>query len=143
MVAGFSYVGITNWESKLVGLGCDGTNVNIGDRGLRGYLEETVPWVVVFWCLAHRLELAVKDALNGTLFAAIDEMLLRVYKNSPKKCHELEEVIDNLRECLESDEPNEGGSRPLRACGTIFVCHKVAAIGRLVDRFGDYYKSHY
>ena len=142
LVAGLSYVGITDWESKLVGLGCDGTNVNIGDRGLRGYLEETVPCVVVFWCLAHRLELALKDALNGTLFAAIDEMLLRVYylyKNSPKKCHELEEVIANLRECLESDDlPNEGGSRPLRACGTRFVCHKVAAIGRLVDRFGAY-----
>ena len=38
--------------------------------------------------LVHRLELALKDALKGTLFTVIDEMLLRVYylyKNSPKE----------------------------------------------------------
>ena len=95
---------------------------NIAANGLRGYLEESVPWVIVFWCLAHRLELALKDALKGTLFSAVDEMLLRVYylyKNSPKKCRELEEVIAALRMCLEpGDLPNEGGNRPLRACGT-------------------------
>lgn len=98
--------------------------------------------MIVFWCLAHRLELALKDALNGTLFKTVDEMLLRVYylyKNSPKKCHELDEVIAALRPCLEpGDLPNEGGSRPLRACGTRFVSHKVAAIGRLIDRYGAY-----
>ena len=31
------------------------------------------------WCLAHRIELAIKDALNGTAFELIDEMLLRLY----------------------------------------------------------------
>ena len=34
--------------------------------------------------------------------------------------------------------PTKGGSRPLHACGTRFVTHKVAALGRLVDRFGAY-----
>ena len=34
--------------------------------------------------------------------------------------------------------PSQGGSRPLRACSTTFVAHKVAALGRLVDRFGAY-----
>lgn len=66
--------------------------------------------------LVHRLELALKDALKATLFTAIDEMLLRVYylyKYSPKKCHELDEVIGALRLCLEPVElPNKGGNRP-------------------------------
>ena len=141
-VRALTYAGVTGWESKLVGLGCDGTSVNMGANGLRGHLEESVPWVIAFWCLAHRLELALKDALKGTLFSAVDEMLLRVYylyKNSPKKCHELDEVIAALRLCLEpGDLPDEGGSRPLRACGTRFVSHKVAAIGRLIDRYGAY-----
>ena len=35
-----------------------------------------MPWIVVFWCLAHGLELAIKDALK---FAQVDEMLLRMY----------------------------------------------------------------
>ena len=62
------YAGVTDWENKLIGFGA---SVNIAAKGLRGYLEESVPWVIVFWCLAHRLELALKDALKGTIFSAI------------------------------------------------------------------------
>lgn len=63
------YMGVTGWESKLVGFGCDGTNANIRERGgLKGHLKEAVPWVVVFWCLAHRLELSLKDALKSMHF---------------------------------------------------------------------------
>eukprot|EP00117_Sycon_ciliatum_P006270 scpid100537/ scgid9883/ len=32
--------------------------------------------------------------------------------------------------------PSAGGSRLLRACGTHFIGHKVAALKRLVDRLG-------
>ena len=64
----------SNWEAKLVGFGCDGTSVNIAAGGLRGrHLEEPMPWIVVFWCLAHRLELALKDALKKTFFGDIDD----------------------------------------------------------------------
>ena len=31
------------------------------------------------WCLAHRLELAAKDALKNTSFELIDEMLLKLF----------------------------------------------------------------
>ena len=34
--------------------------------------------------------------------------------------------------------PRKGGTRPLRACGTRFVAHKVAALTRLIDRHGAY-----
>ena len=33
---------------------------------------------------------------------------------------------------------SQGGIRPLRACGTRFVPHKVAALERVIDRFGTY-----
>lgn len=57
------YMGVVGWENKLIGFGCDGTNANIGKHsGLKAHLKEAVPWVVVFWCLAHRLELSLKDA---------------------------------------------------------------------------------
>ena len=49
--AAMEFVRVNDWEEKLIGLGCDGTNVNIAAGGLRGYLEEAVPWIVVFWCL--------------------------------------------------------------------------------------------
>ena len=61
-------VGIVNRKDKLIGFGCDGTSVNIAAGGLKGYLQQSVPWVVVFWCLAHWLELSLKDALSNTLF---------------------------------------------------------------------------
>ena len=31
-----------------------------------------------------------------------------------------------------------GGVRPLRACGTRFVAHKVCALERILDRYGAY-----
>ena len=53
----------------MVGLGCDGTNVNLGKRnGLQALLKKKVPWVICYWCLSHWLELSIKDALSGTLF---------------------------------------------------------------------------
>ena len=84
--------------------GCDGASVNIGAGGLRGSLEKSVPWVVVFWCLAHRLELSLKDALKDTFFSSIDEMPLRVYylyEKSPKTCRELDDVVAELNTCFE------------------------------------------
>ena len=73
--------------------------------------------------------IALKDALSKTYFTTVDELLLRIYylyEKSPKKCHELNEVVAELKQCLESgDLPAEGGNRPLRACGTRFVAHKV------------------
>ena len=62
-----------------------------------------------------------------------------MYETSPKKCRELQEIIEELRACLEPSElPLKGGNHPLRACGTRFVAHKVAALGRVIDRFGVY-----
>ena len=55
------------------------------------------------WCLAHRLELAIKDALKGTCFDLVDEMLLRLYylyEKSPKKSRELEDITVVLKDCL-------------------------------------------
>ena len=140
-----AHAGIAGWENKLVWIGCDGTNVNLGTNGFRGYIEKSDPWAVSFWCLVHRLELSLKDALKGiNLYNTIDDMLMRayyLYEKSPKKCHELDEVVASLRECLEEDEMPSSktkGNRPLRACGTTFVSHKVAAINRFIDRYGAY-----
>ena len=72
-------LGVSDWKSKLIGFGCDGASVNMGARGLRGFLQLSMPWMVVFWCLAHGLELALKDALKNTYFSQVDKLLLRIY----------------------------------------------------------------
>ena len=136
------YMQLDAWKTKMIGFGCDGTNANIAQGGLRGLLSHEMPWVFVFWCLAHRLELSVKGALKPTFFTTVDDLLLRlyyIYEKSPKKCRELEGIVVELKACLEPAEmPRKGGTRPLRACGTRFITHKVAALERMMDRFGAY-----
>ena len=44
----------------LIGIGTDGMSAN---GGLKGLVEKQVPWLHWSWCLAHRLELSVNDAL--------------------------------------------------------------------------------
>ena len=65
--------------SSLVGIATDGAAVNIAGNGLKGLVERELEWIFWMWCLAHRLELAIKDALHGTWFDMLDEMLLRLY----------------------------------------------------------------
>ena len=122
---------------KLVGIATDGAAANVGSAGgLKGLVEQKLGWVFWMWCLAHRLELSIKDALRNTNFDLVDEMLLRlyyVYEKSPKKCKELETIISDLKECFEFDDE---GVRPVRACGIRWVSHKVSAMKRILSKFG-------
>ena len=60
------YVAIEDWKMKLVRFGCHGTGANIAEGGLKEFLKKEVPCIAMFWCLAHRLELSIKHALNPT-----------------------------------------------------------------------------
>ena len=78
---------------SLIGIGTDCASANIAAAGLKDLVDAQLVWVFWTWCVAHRQELAVKDALRGTLFNQVDEMLTRlyyIYEKSPKKCRELE-----------------------------------------------------
>ena len=122
----------------LVGIGTDGASVNIASAGLKGLVEEELPWIFWMWCLAHRQELALKDALKGTVFDFMDDMLIRlyhVYEKLPKKCHELEEIVADLRQCAEFDD---AGVRPLRASGSRWVSNKLNAMKCVLSKFGAY-----
>jgi len=69
------------------------------------------------------LELAVKNALKGSYFESIDDMLLKLYylyEKSAKKCRELSEIVNDLKQFLEFDD---NGVKPIRASGTRLVTH--------------------
>lgn len=55
-----------------------------------------------------------------------------MYEKSPKKLRELEETVNDLKQCLEFDE---GGTKPIRASGS---SHKVSALKRILSRYGAY-----
>ena len=125
---------------KLVGIATDGASANIAAGGLKGQIEGKLNWIFWMWCLAHRLELAIKDALSHTSFDLINEMLLRLYylyENSPKKCRELEDVISDLRECMAFDD---AGVKPaaVRSSGSRWVSHKLSAMKRVLSKYGAY-----
>ena len=93
--------------------------------------------------MAHRLELAIKDALKSTVFDLVDEMHLKLYlldENSPKKCRELEDICSELSHCLSLDS-EDGRTRPIRANGSRRVTHKWNAMKRILSKYGAY-KSH-
>lgn len=98
----------------LVGCGTDGASVNVSDQnGMRGKLQATLPWLYWAWCYAHWLELACKNAFSSCLFHDIDDMLLRLYylyEKSPKKCRELSDLVNDLKEVFEFPE---GGNLPV------------------------------
>lgn len=124
--------------TRLVGIGTDGAAANIASAGLKGLVEKELPWLFWMWCMAHRLELAVKDAFKKTSFDLVDEMLLRLYllyENSPKKCRQLEEIIVDLRGYLSIED---GGTRPVRASGSRWVSHKWNAMKRILSKYGAY-----
>ena len=124
--------------SQLVGIVTDGASANIARGGLRGLVENEINWIFWMWCLAHRLELAIKDALRGSFFDSIDEMLLRlyyIYEKSPKKCRELESVVADLQECFEFDD---NGVTPVRSCGSRWVSYKISAMKRVLSKYGAY-----
>ena len=124
--------------NRLVGINTDGASANIAARGLKGLMEEKQPYIYFMWCLAHRVELALNDALKGTLFDLIDEMLLRlyyIYEKSPKKCRELSDIVNDLQECIQFDG---AGVRPIRSSGSRWVAHKLNAMKRVISKYGAY-----
>ena len=120
---GFRSIGSNSDEylKKLSGFGADGATVNRERKeGVIAILQKDVPWLIYVWCVAHRLELSVKDSLEGSCFTEVDDMLLRLYylyENSPKKLRQLRELYEIYKPSFEFEE---GGVRPKRASGKTF-----------------------
>ena len=58
---------IENSEMKLVGFGADGASNMMGNRtGLATQLKSSHPHMIINHCLAHRMELAYKDAMKDS-----------------------------------------------------------------------------
>ena len=118
----------------LIGIGTDGVSAHVAADGLKGLVEKQVSWIYWSWCLTHRLELSVKDALKGTFFDLIDDMLLRlyyIYEKSPKKCRKLKEVIKDLQQFTQFED---SGTKPVRASGSRWVSHKLSAMKRILSK---------
>lgn len=119
--------GLQNWKEKLIGFCSDGANVNMGQvRGVSTLLKQQSPWILSVWCLAHRLELAVRDAFKSTFMDTVVEILTTVYyfyRGSAKRNREAQELADIM---------DEHFLKPAKCNGTRWVEHKLLAVSKML-----------
>lgn len=58
-----------------------------------------------------------------------------IFTKNCQKSRELEEIVCDLRECLVFDD---AGIKPIRACGTRWICHKLSAMKRVISKYGAF-----
>ena len=65
-------------------------------------MKEEMSWIAFVWCMAHRLELAIQDALEDAFFDEVDDMISRIFYlyQSPKKLRELKGKKTNISDNL-------------------------------------------
>ena len=98
-------VGISQemWLSKVICANFDGASVMMGQtNGVAGQLKRRVPHIIVLHCVAHKLELAVLDAVKWfpylQKFDDTIKAVFKLYYYSPKKRRELKEIGDLIEE---------------------------------------------
>ena len=61
--------------------------------------------------------------------------LYYLYEKSPKKCHELLDIVTDLKEIFEFPR---SGDLPVSTQGRHWISHKRKALQRVVDQYGAY-----
>ena len=114
-------------SKKLVGSGSDGASVMVGNQGgVAASLRKLQPSIIVVLCLAHRLELSIKDAKKDQLYDRCLALLLGLYyqyHNSPKQRLNLHRRFDSL---------NHKCAMPTTVGGTRWVGHLHLAVGNFL-----------
>ena len=112
------------WREKIVGMGTDGAAVMTGVRsGVVTRVKADVPHLISVHCVAHRLELGIKDSLKQVAYLAkIDDFLLSIYKfysYSPLNWQNLKETGIPL---------NVKVLKPVNVKGTRWIPHHERAV---------------
>ena len=96
-------IGLTDefMQKHLIGFCSDGASAMTGEhKGLARLLKDAYPLVKSFHCMAHRLELAVKDAVDTvnsvSHFRILVDAIYKVYSQSPKNQREIDEIACNM-----------------------------------------------
>ena len=73
----FNRFGVTKFKDCIVCLKADGTSINMGPfNGLGKIVKDSAPWLQFVHCFNHRIQLALKDAIDTLPFGEIDNMLM-------------------------------------------------------------------
>ena len=124
-------LGPAGWLEKLVTVTSDGARVNIGAHNsvATRMRDNGHDYVLIFYCLAHRLELAVLRAIRqNDLLDAVKDVLMKLHKHyhSAKAQRELQQIA----EAMESNV-----LKPTRLSGTRWTPHMSTALKHLWDGY--------
>ncbi|KAG1697210.1 Alpha-1,2-mannosyltransferase ALG9 [Nymphon striatum] len=125
----FERFDMAEYKLKTVGFCSDGASAMMGHRqGVIKLLTDSgqVPWVLSVWCLAHHLELAMKDSFKGEYLETVVETLTSVhyfYEGSAKRNKEAADIAELMEETF---------LKPERCNGTRWVDHKLRAVSKLI-----------
>ncbi|KAM3850348.1 zinc finger protein 862-like [Diretmus argenteus] len=122
---------IDDWKEKLVGMACDGAAVNLSRKNsVATRVKENAECVISVHCVAHRLELAVLQAIkNNRYLEDLKEILKLIYKHyqySPKALRE----VTNIAMALETKV-----LKPNRVDGTRWSPHMQRALEVLATSY--------
>ncbi|KAI4830086.1 hypothetical protein KUCAC02_001739 [Chaenocephalus aceratus] len=120
-----------NLSNCLTATAADGASVHFGKTTgvLTRLQQQSAPWMIKVHCIAHRLELCLKDAFKETYFTQIDDLLTRLYslyRRSAKKWRELKDLGEALEEHV---------LKPRRAQGTRWINHRRKALVALAANY--------
>ncbi|KAK1903842.1 Zinc finger protein 862 [Dissostichus eleginoides] len=120
-----------NLSNCLTATAADGASVNFGKTtGVLTRLQhQSAPWMIKVHCIAHRLELCLKDAFKETYFIQIDDLLTRLYslyRRSAKKWRQLKDLGEALEEHV---------LKPTRAQGKRWINHRRKALVALAANY--------
>lgn len=65
-------------SKKLVGIGTDGASSNVAAGGLKGLVENELPWIFWMRCLAHRLKLCQGCPQGHILYKLMRDALVSI-----------------------------------------------------------------
>jgi len=90
-------------KEKLIGCNFDGASIMMGSKsGVSTLLKQRIPHIISIHCVAHRLELAVLDAVKTVPYLKVfDDTVKSIFKfyfYSPKKRRELKHISSILEE---------------------------------------------
>ena len=139
IVDAFQDCDISEKLKRIVFFESDGTSVNSGLRGgVISLLQQRYgKHIKFFWCLSHRIELGLKDALKKDMEEEDTAMrdLYYIYQNSGKRLRELR----SLHEILKDGYSFENGEvKPSKSMGTRWIDHKLRAMKAFIDKSGLY-----
>ena len=139
ITSAFADISLPELREKMVFLASDGASVNSGVKtGLAvKFRESGQEWLLFVWCLSHRLELALKDALADVMepIKKCLTNLFYLYEKSSKKLRELRNMHKVIAEVYVFEN---GRVKPSKCSGTRWIAHLLPSMSGLVDKFGLY-----